>query len=787
MGRSDLEFNCTSDVLWAVPKFNANWPEARNFKYIWFRIVSLFLIAGALSFSYSDAALPQEPAFRISVFLSSDRDRCFSPGIVKSIRHFTRQRAEQINAAGGVNGRKLELFYYDDFEEIELTKQNVATALKDRDMIAMIGISSSTRAAAVVDDIGASGIPLISEISRSDLFERYNNIYTMAPTVLDEVGTVGEWLRNKDFSNPAFVGFAGNLYSEQYAEQLNQASGNRFQDYWFPDKGDFSLDPDVQKSIIEQLKERQPEILFLSVYSGPGARFLKALYDAGVRVPVFVVLGRIRTIQNLIKLSPADFELYALAREGVPSVFNERLRTRIWETPRRRWIFNDSLNLEGGESCKNKTPPDQNSHIDDRVNQRAVGRGIQYSDMLSIVADAARQATSTDADTLKKQIRFHLSTIAAGEKIYRGWWQDWSFSGSRGSSQDNLLLHSPDKVRLPTLVPEQFRRAQAHWRGVPVVYIGVDLERLFGIDSNENNFQAEFYLSLRGGEAVRLEDIEFTNAVHAQSSNEKLINIRQIKGREVASDLGDDLRLYKVSGTFRFDPDLRNYPFDKQRFSISFQPADASKPFLIQPQPRELRTKFFEADGWRPISHHVGADQDIISVVGVHVSEQSIIPLYKFNYTWTMYRFSTDFYLRVIVPLIVILLVTYLSVFISESRLESVVAIQVTALLSSIALYLAIPKVEFEHPTISDQVFVVTYIAIFLMLGFSILRSGNFLSVRPRLGKFFKISQIILLPALIVVMVGLIFAQSSEAAFDQVLDFWKSVGWAAEAGQERGT
>ena len=137
-------------------------------------------------------------------------------------------------------------------------------------------------------------------------------------------------------------------------------------------------------------------------------------------------------------------------------------------------------------------------------------------------------------------------------------------------------------------------------------------------------------------------------------------------------------------------------------------------------------------------------------------------------------------------PLIVILLVTYLSVFISESRLESVVAIQVTALLSSIALYLAIPKVEFEHPTISDQVFVVTYIAIFLMLGFSILRSGSFLGSRPRLGRFFKLSQIVLLPTLIVVMVGLIFAQSSDAAYDQVLDFWKRVGWTADAGEGGG-
>jgi len=126
-----------------------------------------------------------------------------------------------------------------------------------------------------------------------------------------------------------------------------------------------------------------------------------------------------------------------------------------------------------------------------------------------------------------------------------------------------------------------------------------------------------------------------------------------------------------------------------------------------------------------------------------------------------MTRIATDYYLRVLVPLIVILITTYLSVFIPAKRLESVVAIQVTALLSSIALYITIEKLNFEHATISDQIFVITYLAITLMLAASVLRDQLVTKEYWRSNAVVKYFQVMLIPVFISGMVGIVFFEDA--------------------------
>src|SRR5262249_47272456 len=120
----------------------------------------------------------------------------------------------------------------------------------------------------------------------------------------------------------------------------------------------------------------------------------------------------------------------------------------------------------------------------------------------------------------------------------------------------------------------------------------------------------------------------------------------------------------------------------------------------------------------------VGSDQDIVPTLGASVSEKRIVPFYKFNATWVVRRLAVDYYLRVVVPLSFILLVTYFSVFLPHTRFESMVAIKVTALLPAIAPYLALPKVDTEQATLSDKIFMMTYAAVSLMIGLSILKDN---------------------------------------------------------------
>ena len=734
-------------------------------------VAAFFLLPILSACAQTAGSQTPEPHYKIGVFVSSENDGCFIPGDVRAIRQFTTERMTEINADGGINGRNLRLEYLDEFDDVDNTKRLVEKAISDPSMIAMIGLNSSTRGAQVVERIGQSGIPLISEISRNDLFSSYDNIFALTSAVQDELDVVKKFVESSTFTTPAFVGQKGNLYIESINQALADPTGGKRveQTHWLDiDTSDYSIaNINDADHIIDNLISQSADFLFLAIHSTPGVEFLKRLRQREVSMPVFILLGNLGRMQQLMKDDPYPSDMYIRTRGNAPFVLNERLSQRIWKANAQNWIFQSMRTSADNPNCKDREQPKPITDVNDSRNHRAINFGVRYRDMLSLIAEIAHAPDEAQGViSIRKRIKDGLHNHQQGRKIFRGWWHDWSFTRHRAVAENSFIVRLDPRVGEMELAPIQYQLTPLGLEQVPVVYISIDMIRLFAVNSNENSFQTEFYLSFKSNGDVDIDDIEFTNAFRAQFSKETLINIRQIHARDGARFLPTDLKLYKISGKFMFNPDLSRYPFDKQRFSISFQPSNSASPFIIQPPPISLAKQNFEIDGWHPDTQYVGSDQDIIAVLGEHVSEQNIIPLYKFNFTWTMTRITTDYYLRVLVPLIVILITTYLSIFIPANRLESVVAIQVTALLSSIALYLSIQKLNFEHATISDQIFVLTYVAITLMLACSVIRVQLVTRDYWRANAGVKTLQIIVLPFFIVVMVAIVFA--SETVIDPV-------------------
>jgi hypothetical protein len=119
---------------------------------------------------------------------------------------------------------------------------------------------------------------------------------------------------------------------------------------------------------------------------------------------------------------------------------------------------------------------------------------------------------------------------------------------------------------------------------------------------------------------------------------------------------------------------------------------------------------------------------------------------------WQMTRQTTDYYLRVVVPLGFILIVAYMSIFIPRGHFEAIVTIQVTALLSAVALYLALPKIDADTATLSDRIFLFIYMAVSLMIGLSIVRISPFIAHRPRVQSALGIVHIVLIPVMAILM-----------------------------------
>ena len=710
--------------------------------------------------------------YKIAVLTSSDRNRCFKPGVVTAIQHFTKQEARRINRAGGIGGVPLELLFLDDFATGENTIKNVDKVLGDPRLIGIIGINSSTRGRGVVDAIGGKGVPLVSEMSRDDFYAAYPSLFSIAIASQNEIDLITQFLKNKKFKRPAYIGFEGDLYAAKFRTALKDAASDpaAFIDREFVGGASSTLDEAKVDAVVDELKTANADVVFLAIHSKPGAQFIGRMRAADLKTPVFIILGRIARMRYDLGINAFDRDMFELAREGIPSVLNERLRQRIWKNQRARWTFDDTRRENAPKECLDPEKfkdPIPVTGIEDRRNRRSIGRGIQYRDILALMAQSGRptdiEKRNVPPDEMRKRIVRNMARLMPDKKVYRGWWQDWAFTPRRSTSADQLLVFQPAGARASSLAPEQYVVRSGRVVPVPVGYIGLDMKRVFDVDSNAKTFNAEFYVSLQSDSALSLDNMEFSNAFRSQATNRPSISVRRIQDSTLGRGRANDIRLYKINGKFTFDPDLSNYPFDRQRFSISLQPKTTSSPFFIQPLPKELRVKAFDADGWRIESEYVGSDRDIIAVTSPRASSVNILPLDKFNFTWTMKRIATDYYLQVIVPLVVILLVTYLSIFIPSHRLEPIVSLQVTALLSAIALYLAVPKVSFESATTSDVVFVTTYMAISVTLGFSIWRASSMAQRRDRTRFWLGVAQFVVLPLVVLGMVDYVAARSLGA------------------------
>jgi hypothetical protein len=128
------------------------------------------------------------------------------------------------------------------------------------------------------------------------------------------------------------------------------------------------------------------------------------------------------------------------------------------------------------------------------------------------------------------------------------------------------------------------------------------------------------------------------------------------------------------------------------------------------------------------------------------------VPFYKGSFVWIMSRETTDYFLRVVVPLLFILAVAYLSIFIPLTHFEAIVTIQVTALLSAVALYLALPAINSDGTTLSDRIFLFAYLAVTVMIAISVMRISPFFEDYPKARLALKVTHIILVPILALAM-----------------------------------
>jgi hypothetical protein len=714
------------------------WPrhmlQRARLGWILMPLFAVFLGIANSARAVEEAAAAQGPPFNIEVFVSSRADVCYDPGDIAAIRRLTLQVQNRINRRGGVSGRPIQVNVVDDARNQQKTISNVREALAQTEVLAMIGLSNATRGKAVFDALGSeilkSGIPFLSDISVNGIFAAYPNVFTTrASQDTDSAPIIAKFTRQLNFTRPAFVGIRASVGSTALGDSLKSQLGELglVADIRLAGTED-KPDPEAVTAAIAEIKANRPDLLYLYIGSANTPDILKRLVAEGI-TPALFIGGRPESLPpDLANAYPNA--IYSLVWDRPPELFNDRLRRQISTHTRHSWIFGGQKvpaapGWNNGE-CKASAESDVPDPFSS-ANMRAIGIGSQFADMVALIADSARnEERSTDITVLRQRVLKSLRmNYAAGRGAYKGPFENWSFvANTRAAARDPFIIILPQKLGRTQLAPVQFVRSKdGSLRQIETLYIDIDLIKLHRVDENDKTFFADFYLLMRDNPGASIDKIEFANAyLDVESGGGRQVFVQVVHPGGKSATYPDTMKIYKVSGRFLFEPRLTNYPFDSQRFSIDLQPKSGETPFIVQPPPLELRDKTVIADGWDPETQYVGYEGDYLPALDAYTHEPSVAPFYKVSFAWLMQRQTTDYVLRVAVPLGFIIFVAYLSIFIPRINFEAIVTIQVTALLSAVALYLSLPKLESDNATLSDRAFVFAYMILSIMITISILR-----------------------------------------------------------------
>ncbi len=711
-----------------------------------FHVFARILVVVSACLGLAPAAAAQDkaeaatrPPMSIAIFTGSRTDLCFDPGDIAAITRLTSLERDRVNRQGGIAGRHIALKFYDDERDPRRTTDNLRAALADPQTVAMIGISNSGRAKEAFDaldkELSTTSIPLLSDLSVNRLFEKYPTVFTTRASQEDErLPVMVQFIRRMGMERPAFVGLKDAVFSTTMGDGLKRSlgEGRLVSDVRLSAKGSAPLEKADIDAVVADVREKRPDLLVLGLGTARAAEVMKALRAAG-NAPAIFLTGRIDSLPPDVAKSYPN-AIYQLAWDRLPEADNDRLRRLVAKDSPETWVFEgrkvDAAPGWAKGECKPR-PTDEPANPLSSANMRAIGIGAQYADMVALVASAARSADpSAGIETLRREILNGLTTsFAAGRGAFKGSFENWSFySESRAAVRTPFVVILPRGLGRTQLAPLQFVRVKdGSLRPMETLYVDIDLVRAHRVEDNEKTFFAEFYLSMRDGKTP-IEQIEFTNAYLDPRTNGRQITIEVVHGGGKSDAFPEGMRIYKVTGRFVFEPDLGNYPFDTQRFSIDLQPKRGDAPFIVQPPPASLRDTQVATDGWVPRVQYVGYDEDFVPMIDAFTHTPSVVPFYKASFVWLMKRQATDYYLRVVVPLGFILIVAYLSIFIGLGHFEAIVTIQVTALLSAVALYLSLPKLDADSATISDRIFVFNYMLVSLMIVISIMMVNRLVS-----------------------------------------------------------
>lgn len=611
---------------------------------------------------------------------------------------------DRLNAEGGVHGHPVELLVYDDQNNPELARQIAQQIVADGRAMLVIGHSTSSASVAASPVYEAAGITAITSTATADnvtaspwYFRSVFNNRTQGFLIAAYIQVVLEQERvtiiagNDDFGQSLANGITAAFSDDP--SLVTQIP--------FPTASD-AIPQSVADTVSALQAGSDPGIVVLALQADPSARLLRAMHDAGVRVPIIGpdAIGSNRFLKDVAALEPEvafgeiTDGIYAASPLIMDSLTSDSLR----------WFraYRDTYDVD--PTWRGATTFDASIAAATAMERAGVtGSAASLAGERKAVRDALTAMNSPETaeagllgpiyfDSSRTMPRHAVFGHATGDSYASAFEQLRPYAASTSISRDEDL-----KAGAAIVFNGQTLERQR------IVFSGININELGELDTTNPSFYADFFVWFNFTGDQDATDVFFVNAVDPETTLGDPL-------RRVAND-DQTYELFRVRGRFKAPLEFRDFPFDQQQLVISFQNSSlpssrlvyaVDPPFLDLPVPERLRsgsnaTESINAiPSWEPIDFQIY--QDTVGTTALLGDPEanvgaSGVDFSVFTADVTITRDLGGFLLKNLLPLGLLAAITYVSLFFPHSQTGERVAFAVSAILTAAVLLTSVTSV----------------------------------------------------------------------------------------------
>jgi branched-chain amino acid transport system substrate-binding protein len=687
---------------------------------------------------------------------------------------------DEVNKAGGANGKKIKLLIFDDEGKAELAREKAKEIVEKTPAIAVVGHYFSGTSIATKEIYDRAGMAALTATASVDELTQGNSSYfrlassasvqgsflaNYVKSVLEESTASVVYNSNSTFSSSMMKGF------------VNALVGLKGEIKYQWDTNDFGETTEEQyRGIIRQLlnnKNEDPGTIMVAIRSQDAVNFIVSLKRKGLNYP-FIGGDNLGgdDIGDLFNAYPEE--------QAQPGYFSDGILAPV------------SLIYDLADEKAHEV---KNNYLE-KYQVKPGWRAAAHYDLAMILTEAIKQAQVTgnknNIAEERQLVRESLASFNSPENAIEGLEGNLYFD-EEGNGITTLSMGRFEKqkfisaftqlspvadIRAVENLEEKLATGEIlivndrYWQKTNVVYTGIDLNEIANLDQKTSSYTADFYLWFRYQGDIDASNIEFTNySVERLDSGEKLELNEPIETKTVD---GITYELYRMKADFKEQFAFGDYPFDSQKISVRFRHANQQRENLIyvvdvvglqalsgQGMFKKLQESevFSTITDWKIESAEIF--QDTIknnSTLGKEelVNTDADLEYSRLNLVVNIERNFLSFSLKNLLPLFFFILVSYLLFFLpfEEISVEAISGVLLAIVFFHLSLLDALPD-GVGYVVALDYAFYVIYVLISLQLVMVVVgQNPKFEENKMRLKHLIKTSRKVYLILLAIAIFG---------------------------------